>query len=411
MKKTSLPKSDIKVLLLEGVHPRTAQSFQADGYSRVDCYSQALSDSELLEQIKDTYIIGIRSRTQLTATVLEQAKKLICIGCFCIGTNQVDLDAAQSLGIPVFNAPFSNTRSVAEMVLAEAILLLRDIPRKNALAHRGVWQKVATGAYEVRGKRLGIIGYGHIGTQVGILAEAIGMQVLFYDIATKLALGNAKAVGSLDELLSLADIVTLHVPETPQTYHLIGTAQLQQMRPGTILINAARGSVVDIEALAEALASGHLAGAAVDVFPIEPAANTDPFISPLQAFDNVILTPHIGGSTMEAQEGIGLEVAAKLIKYSNNGSTLSAVNFPEVALPEHPGKNRLLHIHQNRPGILSRVNEVFAKHHLNIAAQYLQTNSRIGYVVIDIDADERVGKSVLQNLREIEGTLRTRILY
>lgn len=411
MKKTSLAKSNIKILLLEGVHPSAVECFEADGYTTIDYHEQALPEAQLAERIQEAYLIGIRSRTQLTAGLLEQARKLIGIGCFCIGTNQVDLNTAQARGIPVFNAPFSNTRSVAELVLAEAILLLRDIPRKNALCHRGIWSKTATHAFEVRGKCLGVVGYGHIGTQVGLLGEALGMQVIFYDIETKLALGNATPVRSLDTLLEQADVVTLHVPETPQTHHLIGAPQLARMRRGSVLINAARGSVVAMDALTAALESGQLAGAAVDVFPEEPAANDEEFVSPLRRFDQVILTPHIGGSTREAQRNIGLEVAEKLIKYSNNGSTLTSVNFPEVALPEHPGKHRLLHIHRNQPGMLSQVNEVFSQNRINIAAQYLQTNDRIGYVVIDVDGDENGSILALRGLRSIDGTIRTRILY
>ncbi len=411
MKKTSLPKSSIKVLLLEGLHRSAVESFDADGYTTIEYHEKSLPEEQLLERIRDAHLVGIRSRTQLSARVLEQAKKLIGIGCFCIGTDQVDLQAAQRLGIPVFNAPFSNTRSVAELVVAEAILLLRDIPRRNAVTHRGGWLKAAEGCYEARGKCLGIVGYGHIGTQVGLLAEALGMQVIFYDIEPKLALGNASAVESLDMLLALADVVSLHVPETPLTRDMIGAEQLARMRPGTVLINAARGKVVDVAALTEALANGQLAGAAVDVFPQEPKSNEEEFVSPLRGLDNVMLTPHIGGSTVEAQRNIGIEVAVKLIKYSNNGSTLSSVNFPEVALPEHPGKQRLLHIHRNEPGVLSQVNRVFSEGNINIAAQYLQTNERIGYVVIDIDGDAAMSAMALSKLRSISGTIRARILY
>ncbi len=411
MTKTSLPKSEIKILLLEGIHPRAAESFAADGYTNIESYEKSLPETQLLDRVQDAYFLGIRSRTTLTAEILGQGPKLIGIGCFCIGTNQVDLEVAQRLGIPVFNAPFSNTRSVAELVLAEIILLLRDIPRKNALAHGGGWLKSAAHAHEARGKRLGIVGYGHIGTQVGLLAEALGMQVIFYDIETKLSLGNAQPVKSLEALLELADIVTLHVPETPQTRHLIDAEQLARMRSGSVLINTARGSVVAIEALTHALEADHLAGAAIDVFPVEPQSNEEEFTSPLRKFDNVILTPHVGGSTLEAQYNIGREVAAKLIKYSNNGSTLSSVNFPEVSVPEHPGKHRLLHIHHNKPGILSQVNEIFSKGHINIAAQYLQTNSKIGYVVIDIDGDAAISDIALRKLRKIDGTIRARILY
>ncbi|MEE4376628.1 MAG: phosphoglycerate dehydrogenase [Candidatus Competibacteraceae bacterium] len=410
-KQTSFPKRNIKVLLLEGIHPSAVASFEADGYTNIECHAQALPEHELLPRLQEAHFVGIRSRTELRASLLEQTRRLIGIGCFCIGTNQVDLDFAQDRGVPVFNAPFSNTRSVAELVVAEVVLLLRGIPEKNALVHRGGWSKSAAGSYEARGKRLGLIGYGHIGTQVGLLAEAMGMQVYYYDIETKLALGNAMPVRTLEEILELADVVSLHVPETPQTYHMIGTEQLNRMRRGVVLLNAARGTVVDVDALVPALESGQVAGAALDVFPTEPKGNDDEFISPLRRFDNVILTPHVGGSTVEAQENIGREVAEKLIKYSNNGSTLSSVNFPEVSLPEHPGKRRLLHIHRNAPGILSQINEVFSNNQINIAGQYLQTTGKIGYVVIDVDADAEIGNQALQQLRAIKGTIRSRILY
>lgn len=412
MSKTSLDKSKIKILLLEGVHASAVEAFQADGYSTIEVHSKALPESQLLESIGDAYLVGIRSATQLSARVFEHAPRLIGVGCFCIGTNQVDLDAAQERGIPVFNAPFSNTRSVAELVLAEIVLLMRGIPQRNAAVHRGGWIKTATGSHEVRGKCLGIVGYGHIGTQVGLLAEALGMRVVFYDIETKLALGNVQALPSLDALLDLADVVTLHVPETPGTFRMIGAEQLARMKPGSHLVNAARGTVVDIDALVAALESQHLAGAAIDVFPMEPKANDEEFISPLRRFDNVLLTPHVGGSTEEAQQNIGLEVAGKLLKYSNNGSTLSSVNFPEVSLPEHPGKHRLLHIHHNRPGVMSRINAIFSEQRINIAGQYLQTNARIGYVVIDLDSHERAETLHLKKrLEEVDGTIRSRILY
>ena len=412
MGKNSLDKSKIKILLLEGIHASAVEAFQADGYSNIDYQQKALPEAKLLEAISDAYVVGIRSATQLTARVLEQAPRLIGVGCFCIGTNQVDLDAAQGQGVPVFNAPFSNTRSVAELVLAEIILLLRGIPQRSAVARRGGWIKTATGSHEVRGKCLGIVGYGHIGTQTGLLAEALGMRVVFYDIETKLALGNAQALPSLDALLDVADVVTLHVPETPQTWRMIGAAQLARMKPGASLINAARGTVVDVDALVQALDEKHLAGAALDVFPDEPKANDEEFTSPLRRFDNVLLTPHVGGSTEEAQQNIGLEVASKLIRYSNNGSTVSSVNFPEVTLPEHPGKHRLLHIHRNQPGVLSRINAVFSEQQINIAGQYLQTNPKIGYVVIDVDSHERAETLQLKKrLDEIDGTIRTRILY
>jgi D-3-phosphoglycerate dehydrogenase len=411
MKKTSFPKQDIKVLLLEGVAQTAVENFRAAGYSQIEYHEKSLPEAELAKTIADAHIVGIRSRTQLTGEVLEHSRRLMAIGCFCIGTNQVDLVTAQTRGVPVFNAPYSNTRSVAELVIAEAILLMRRIPEKNMECHRGGWSKSAAGSFEVRGKTLGIIGYGHIGTQVGVLAESLGMRVVFYDIETQLALGNASPVHSLSELLERADVVSLHVPETPATKLMIGAAELQKMKRGSLLINASRGTVVDIDALAAALKSEHLGGAAIDVFPVEPKGNKDPFVSPLIGMDNVILTPHIGGSTLEAQENIGLEVAAKLLRYSDNGSTLSAVNFPEVSLPEHPHSRRLLHIHKNMPGMLSRINELFSKGDVNVDAQYLQTSGQVGYVVIDVAANGEQAETLKENLAAIPGTLRTRLLY
>ncbi|AOA72208.1 D-3-phosphoglycerate dehydrogenase [Stenotrophomonas rhizophila] len=410
-KKTSFPKQDIRVLLLEGVSQTAIDVFSAAGYSQIELHSKALPEDELKARIAEAHIVGIRSRTQLSADVLAHAKRLMAVGCFCIGTNQVDLEAAELAGIPVFNAPYSNTRSVAELVIAEAIMLTRGIPQKNAECHRGGWSKSAAGSHEVRGKTLGIIGYGHIGTQVGVMAEAMGMQVIFHDIETKLSLGNARAAIDLDDLLARADIVTVHVPETPATQWLIGAPQLARMRPGAHLINAARGTVVDIDALDAALRSGHIGGAALDVFPVEPKGNGDAFVSPLTAHDNVILTPHVGGSTLEAQDNIGVEVAAKLVRYSDNGSTLSAVNFPEVTLPEHEDSLRLLHIHQNVPGVLSKVNEIFSRHNVNIDGQFLRTDPKVGYVVIDITASEAQAAAVREELAAISGTLRTRVLY
>ncbi len=409
MSKNSLAKDKIKILLLEGVHPSAVKEFNAKGYNNIEYLKTSLAEADLIEKIANVHFIGIRSRTQLNANVLSHAKKLAAIGCFCIGTNQVDLAVAQQRGIPVFNAPFSNTRSVAELVLGELLLLLRDIPAKSAQAHRGKWNKSATGSVEARGKTLGIIGYGHIGTQLGILAETIGMKVRFYDIETKLPLGNASQAKDLNELLAEADVVTLHVPETKQTENMIGEQQFNAMKQGAIFINASRGTVVDLEALANALKSKKIAGAAIDVFPVEPKSNDEEFISPLREFDNVILTPHIGGSTKEAQENIGLEVATKIAKYSDNGSTLSAVNFPEVSLPEHTGTSRLLHIHHNQPGILNKINLAFANHNINIAAQYLQTDAKIGYVVIDIESQDR--ELALKELKNIEGTIRARVLH
>ncbi len=408
MEKFSLAKDKIKILLLEGLHQSAVQTFKDHGYSNIEYLKTSLPEDELIERIKDAHFIGIRSRTQLTDKVLEAASKLVAIGCFCIGTNQVDLDAALRRAIPVFNAPFSNTRSVAELVLGQIIMLLRGIPQRNAAAHRGEWLKTADNSFEARGKTLGIIGYGHIGTQLGIMAENIGMRVQFYDIENKLVLGNAVQL-DLGSLLKTSDVISLHVPETPQTKNMIGEAELELMKHGAILINASRGTVVDIDALTSALQSKKLAGAAIDVFPVEPKGNDEEFISPLRQFDNVILTPHIGGSTQEAQENIGFEVAGKLVKYSDNGSTLSAVNFPEVSLPEHKGRSRLLHIHKNQPGMLTKINEAFARHNINISGQYLQTVQEIGYVVIDIDSADH--ELALNELKAIPGTLRARVLH
>jgi D-3-phosphoglycerate dehydrogenase len=411
MIKTSFPKQDIKVLLLEGVSQTALDTFKAAGYSNIEFHAKSLPEEELKRSIADAQLIGIRSRTNLTADVLSHAKRLIAIGCYCIGTNQVDVAAAEALGVPVFNAPYSNTRSVAELVIAEAILLARGIPQKNMQCHRGGWSKSAAGSVEVRGKILGVVGYGHIGTQIGVLAESMGMQVLYHDIEAKLTLGNARAAQGLEDLLARADIVTLHVPETPQTKWMIGAEQLATMKPGAMLINAARGTVVDIDALAAALKSGHIGGAAIDVFPIEPKGNDDAFVSPLIGMDNVILTPHVGGSTLEAQDNIGIEVAAKMVRYSDNGSTLSAVNFPEVSLPGHPNSHRLLHIHRNTPGILSRINEIFSRDNINIDAQYLQTDAQVGYVVIDVSTSAEQATMLKEALAAIPGTLRTRVLY
>ena len=409
---TSLGKDKIKVVLLEGIHASALTALEAEGYTRVEFHPKALAGARLVEAVRDAHIVGIRSRTQLDANVLAAAEKLIAVGCFCIGVNQVDCDAAEARGIPVFNAPFSNTRSVAELVLAELVLLLRGIPERNAAAHRGEWMKRVRGAHEARGKTLGIVGYGHIGTQIGLLAEAIGMQVVFHDIVAKLALGNARPARSLGDLLERSDVVTLHVPDTPETRGMIGTSALAQMKRGSTLINASRGTVVDVDALAVALDEEHLRGAAIDVFPAEPESDDEQFVSPLRRFDNVLLTPHIGGSTVEAQENIGREVADKLVRYSDNGSTLSAVNFPEVSLPAHAGQHRLLHIHENKPGMLSRINEVFSRQRINVSAQYLQTSARIGYVVIDMDPEPPGDSQLVKaELDSIAGTIRSRLLY
>jgi len=405
----SVPKEKLKFVLLEGIHASAVDALKADGYTQVVTQPKALSGDALIEQIADAHFLGIRSRTQLTAEVLERAGKLTAIGAFCIGTNQIDLRAAMLRGVPVFNAPFSNTRSVAELVLAEIIMLLRGIPHKNAVLHRHGWVKSAARSYEVRGKTLGIVGYGHIGTQIGVLAEQLGMSVAFFDIETKLPLGNARQVDTLARLLEAADVVTLHVPETPATQNMIGAAELARMKPGSHLINASRGTVIDIDALAAALESEHLHGAAIDVFPVEPQGNDATFASPLTRFDNVLLTPHIGGSTAEAQVNIGREVAAKLLRYSNNGSTASAVNFPEVTLPEHTGRSRVLHIHRNVPGVMARINERFSAAGINIDAQYLRTNEEVGYVVTDVDATSN--RIALDDLCSIPGTIRCRVLY
>ena len=408
---TSFAKSRMKVLLLEGVHDRAVENFKRHGYTNIERHKKALAGEALEEAVASAHFVGIRSRTRLTAEVIEAAPKLLAVGAFCIGTNQIGLDSAMRRGIPVFNAPFSNTRSVAELVLAEIVFLLRGIPAKNALLHRGVWAKTADDAREVRGKTLGIVGYGNIGTQLSVMAEALGMKVCFYDVVTKLPLGNATMMPTLEELLAASDVVTLHVPETPLTQGMMGPRQFARMKAGATFINASRGTVVDIEAAAEALESRRLGGAAFDVFPVEPEGNDQEFVSALRRFENVILTPHIAGSTIEAQANIGTEVSEKLVRYSDNGSTLSAVNFPEVSLPEHPGSHRLLHIHKNVPGMLSRINGVFSKNRINISGQYLMTNAEIGYVVIDVEANERSSRMALKSLSAIDGTIRARVLF
>ncbi|MFY7776810.1 MAG: phosphoglycerate dehydrogenase [Elstera sp.] len=411
MTRHSLAKDKIRVLLLEGVHENAVQDFQRSGYTQIEQLKVALDEAELIERIQGVHLLGIRSRTRITEKVLAAANRLMGIGCFCIGTNQVALNAARTAGIPVFNAPYSNTRSVAELVIGEIIMLLRRIPEKSRACHDGLWDKSAKNSFELRGKILGLVGYGHIGSQLSVLAEAMGMQVRFFDVEKKLALGNARPCNSLEELLGVADVVSLHVPSTPQTRNMFGAAQVQAMKPGSYLINASRGSVVDLDALAEGLKSGHVLGAAIDVFPKEPATNDEEFVSPLRGLDNVILTPHIGGSTMEAQANIGLEVAEKLIKYSDNGSTVGAVNFVEVSLPVKAGGNRrFLHIHANVPGVMRRVNEIFSQSHLNITAQYLQTDPEVGFVVVDVDG-EVDETAVLNQLQAIDGTIRARFLY
>lgn len=409
MQKTSLDKSKIKILLLEGVHQSAIEVFESSGYTNIEQHKGAITEQELIDIIPGVHLLGIRSRTQVNEAVFAQAQRLIALGCFCIGTNQVDLNAAMINGTTVFNAPYSNTRSVAELVIAEAILLLRGIPEKNAKAHNGEWLKTAKDSYEIRGKTLGIIGYGNIGSQVSVLAESLGMKVIFQDAITKLPLGNAQQCRHLDDLLAQSDVVTLHVPQDDNTKNMMGREQFQKMKKGAVFINASRGTVVDIDGLADALENRQLAGAAIDVFPVEPKSGDEEFLSPLRKFDNCILTPHVGGSTMEAQEKIGEEVAQKLVKFSDNGSTLSSVNFPEVSLPAHAGSHRLLHIHKNTPGVLSQINQFFSDNGINIRAQYLQTNQNVGYVVTDIDQD--YGQMALSHLNSIEGTIKARILF
>lgn len=406
----SLPKDKIKILLLEGIHDNAAKFFESAGYHNVKRLPQALAGDELKAEIADVHLIGIRSATKLTAEVLAAAEKLVGIGCFCIGTNQVALSVAKGKGVPVFNAPYSNTRSVAELVIGEVIMLMRGIFSRSMAAHHGKWQKTASHSYEVRGKTLGIVGYGHIGSQVSVLAEAMGLEVRYFDIENKLSIGKAAPCNSLTELLGLADVVTLHVPDNAQTRNMIGATELAAMKKGSYLINAARGKVVDIPPLVEALKSGHLRGAALDVFPDEPESNADEFVSPLRGLDNVILTPHIGGSTLEAQANIGIEVAEKMVRYSDNGSTIGAVNFVEVSLPAKTDTTRFLHIHRNVPGMLSRINDVFASRKINVAGQYLQTDPEIGYLVADVNATLEEGMGIRKALEGIDGTIRVRFL-
>ncbi|NPU20665.1 phosphoglycerate dehydrogenase [Bradyrhizobium denitrificans] len=407
----SLPKQKIRVLLLEGVNDSAVRMFEANGYTEIERLPKALGSAELKRMLSGVHMLGIRSRTHLTEDVLQAADRLMVVGCFSVGTNQVDLDAAKRLGIPVFNAPYSNTRSVAELTIAEVVMLKRRIFPRSVAAHAGGWDKSANGSREVRGKTLGIIGYGNIGSQLSNLAEAMGMRVIFFDLTDKLRHGNTEPVESLDELLAMSDVVSLHVPETPATANMIGERQIRHMKDGAYLINNSRGTVVDIEALASALRDGKLAGAAVDVFPVEPASNADPFVSPLQGLPNVILTPHVGGSTEEAQDRIGGEVARKLIDYSDVGSTFGAVNFPQVQLPARPTGTRFIHVHRNVPGVLRQVNEAVSRHNINILAQYLQTDPEVGYVVLETDVVGGEGEELLSELRAVEGTIRVRVLY
>jgi D-3-phosphoglycerate dehydrogenase len=409
MRNFSLDKSKIKVLLLEGIHNNAELFFRENGYSDVECLNGALSGDELEKKLQSVHIIGIRSRTEIRRSLLLKTPKLFAIGCFSIGTNQVDIQDAKMLGIPVFNAPFSNTRSVAELVIAEIIMLMRGIPEKNALAHQKIWMKSFNNSVEIRGKTLGIIGYGHIGTQVAILAESLGMNIIYYDIEKKLSIGNSKPVASLNDLLKVADTVTVHVPLTDLTRKMISKEQIALMKEGSCLINASRGDVLDYKSVAEGLKSKHLAGVAADVFPQEPASNDKPFVNDLQDFNNVILTPHIAGSTLEALANIGFEVAEKLVRYSDTGSTIGAVNFVEIALQANSSKQRFLHIHKNVPGVLGEINHYFSSRGINISAEYLQTDAEIGYVILETDTD--LDPSVLKDLKNIPNTIRVRILY
>lgn len=407
----SLSRDKIKVLLVEGISQAAADFFAGRGYSNVERLPKALSAEQLRTKLKGVHILGIRSRTELTADALAHADRLIAAGCFSVGTDQVDLQAARRAGVPIFNAPFSNTRSVAELTIGEIVMLLRRIFPRSTAAHSGIWDKSAAESFEVRGKTLGIVGYGNIGSQLSNLAEAMGMRVVYYDHTDRLRHGNTEPTSTLKELLAISDVVSLHVPETPATAGMIGKAELAQMKPGACLINNSRGTVVDLFALAAALRDGRLRGAAVDVFPEEPGANGPGFESPLRGLENVILTPHIGGSTSEAQERIGLEVARKLVEYSDIGSTLGSVNFPPVQLPERAHGARFIHVHGNQPGILNRINQLFSDRGVNIGAQYLQTDPQIGYVVIDIDDTDVDAESILKDLRALPGTIRARIVY
>jgi D-3-phosphoglycerate dehydrogenase len=407
--KTSYPKDKIKVLFLENISEKAVQYFKHQGYTDVKKISGALSEDELIKVIKDVHILGIRSKTFISKKVLDSAKKLQAIGCFCIGTNQVDMKACKQKGVAVFNAPYSNTRSVAELVIGASIMLIRKIIDKNKSAHEGIWNKEAKGSFELRGKILGLIGYGNIGMQTSIMAEAMGMKVKFYDVETKLPLGNAIAVKSIKELVSTSDIISLHVPETSQTKNLISKEVIKQIKQGAILINYARGEVVDLDALAVAIKNKHISGAAIDVYPLEPEKNGDKFQTPLQGLSNVLLTPHIGGSTEEAQENIGDDVSIKLYQYLERGVSNGSHSIPAISLPPVDGAHRILHIHNNVPGVLSAINTVMSKNKINIVGQYLKTNDEIGYVVLDVDS--KLSKQAIDLLRDVKETIRVRLLY
>jgi len=408
-KSTSYPKEKINILLLENISEKAVAHIKEHGYVSVRKLNGALSEEELMKEVKDVHLLGIRSKTQITQRVLDAAEKLQAIGCFCIGVNQVNLKAATSKGVVVFNAPYSNTRSVAELVIGLSIVLIRRIIDKNKAAHEGIWMKEAKGSYELRGKTLGIVGYGNIGSQVSVMAESLGMKVIYYDVVTKLPLGNALQVKHLKDLLSQSDIVTLHVPETAQTKNLINKTNIKFFKKGSILLNYARGEVVDLDVLRKALVDGQLNGAAIDVFPWEPEKNGDRFQTPLQDLPNVILTPHIGGSTEEAQENIGEDVSNKMVQYLERGITIGSHTVPELALPIQEGTHRILHIHRNVPGVLSEINTELSKHKINILGQYLKTNDQIGYVVLDVD--KALSRKALSLLKEVKETIKVRMVY
>jgi D-3-phosphoglycerate dehydrogenase len=405
---TSFPKAEIKILLLENVHPVATEAFKAEGF-QVETVKGALPEAELAQRMRDVHILGIRSKTQVTQTVLDEGRRLLSVGAFCIGTNQIATAAANHRGVPVFNAPFSNTRSVAELILAEVVMLSRHLGDRSREVHEGKWHKIAVGSHEVRGKTIGIVGYGHIGSQIGVLAESFGMRVVFFDIVAKLPMGNNRSMAKLEDLLEVSDFVTLHVPETPQTQNMIGPTELARMKPGACLLNASRGTVVEIEPLAAAIRSGHVGGAAVDVYPDEPEANSDGFVSPLRGLPNVILTPHIGGSTEEAQEAIGREVSAALIKYINTGATTGAVNFPQIEIPLAKGSHRILNVHKNVPGVLRDINKIVSDWGANIRAQILSTDADIGYLIMDLD--QVVSQDVKKAVGALPTSIKTRILF
>ncbi|HEY6174718.1 MAG TPA: phosphoglycerate dehydrogenase [Kofleriaceae bacterium] len=408
MTQTSFPKTEIKILLLENIHPIAAEAFRAEGF-QVETTRAAMPEAELAQRVRDIHVLGIRSKTQVTPAVLDEARRMLAVGAFCIGTNQIALGHANRRGVPAFNAPFSNTRSVAELMIAEIVMLSRHLGDRSREVHDGRWRKVASGSHEVRGRTIGIVGYGHIGSQVGVLAEAFGMRVVFFDIASKLPMGNNRAMTRLGDVLEAADFVTLHVPETALTRDMIGAEELARMKPGACLLNASRGSVVEIDALADAIRRGHIGGAAIDVYPEEPEGNSDGFASPLRGLPNVILTPHIGGSTEEAQEAIGREVSSALIKHVNTGATTGAVNFPHIELPLDEGAHRILNVHRNVPGVLRDINRIVSDHEANIRAQVLSTDPDIGYLLMDLDQD--VSQDVKRAIASLPTSIKTRILF